>query len=63
MAETKSIALVSARAAQGLDDRIIYNPVNGNLMFDPDGSGAATATTFATLQTNLSLSAGDFHIV
>jgi hypothetical protein len=29
-------------------------------MYDADGTGAKAATTFATLQTGLALTAGDF---
>jgi len=56
-------AFFAGIAAQNPDERIIYDPTSGNLMYDSDGSGAAAATTFATLSPNLNLSAGDFHIV
>jgi Ca2+-binding RTX toxin-like protein len=50
-------------AAHDADDRIIYNPANGNLVYDSNGSAAGGATLFATLATNLQLSSADFVIV
>jgi Ca2+-binding RTX toxin-like protein len=49
--------------AQDSDDRIIYNPETGALMFDADGSGSGAAVQFATLQPNLGLSASDFMVI
>jgi len=50
--------------AHDADDRIMYNPANGALKFDADGSGgAATARTIAMLGSNLSLTASDFRVV
>jgi Ca2+-binding RTX toxin-like protein len=45
------------------DDRIIYNPVTGDLFFDPDGSGAAMATQFATLSNLAAITNVDFVVV
>ncbi len=57
-------AFVSGTAALQSDDRIIYNPVNGGLYYDADGSGSGKMIQFATL-TNLagSLTAADFIII
>lgn len=49
--------------AQDTDDRMIYNPQTGALMFDPDGAGAQAAIQFATLQPSLELNAGDFVVI
>jgi serralysin len=50
-------------AAQDTADRIIYNPQNGNLSFDPDGTGAASASVFAQVAMSLVISNSDFLIV
>jgi Ca2+-binding RTX toxin-like protein len=47
--------------AQDAEDRILYNL--GNLYYDPDGTGAATATLFATLAAAPSITHADFLIV
>jgi serralysin len=44
------------------DDRIIYDPSDGALVFDSDGTGASPHVQFATLQPGLTLSNGDFLI-
>ena len=49
--------------AHDANDRFIYNSANGNLMYDADGTGAQTATTFAVLATGLPLSASDFLLL
>jgi Ca2+-binding RTX toxin-like protein len=53
---------VGAQAGDG-DDRIIYNPETGALMFDPDGSGVAAPVQFAILQPGLSVTASDFMVI
>lgn len=37
------------------DDRLIYNSTNGQLLFDSDGSGAASSVLIATLPANLAM--------
>lgn len=44
------------------DDRIIYNPFNGDLIYDVDGVGGAASNTFAVLPTNLQLTNADIRI-
>jgi Ca2+-binding RTX toxin-like protein len=56
-------ALYWGSAAHDTDDRIIYNPANGNLMYDPDGTGTAAPTTFAVLSPGLNVSSGDFRVL
>ena len=43
-------------------DRIVYNRATGDLYYDADGSGSATAILFATLTGAPSISAADFLI-
>lgn len=52
----------SGGAAVSADIRIIYNPSNGKLFFDDDGSGAHAAIWFATLDAGLALTRADFII-
>ena len=49
--------------AQTPDDRILYNTKTGALFYDPDGTGAAAATQFATVNNHPTLTAHDFLIV
>ena len=58
-----SDAFFIGSAAHDADDRIIYNSSNGALNYDPDGTGGAAATRFATLSTGLALTNADFKIV
>ena len=48
--------------SEGLGE-IIYNSVTGSLSYDSDGAGAAAAKQFATVSTNLALSASQFRLV
>jgi Ca2+-binding RTX toxin-like protein len=59
--------LVSGQLAMGVaateaDDRIIYNPVTGQLFFDPDGAGGTAQIHFATLGLGLNLTSADFFV-
>ena len=49
--------------AQDVDDRIIYNPATGAILFDVDGAGGAAAVQFATVGTNLNIGASDFLVI
>jgi Ca2+-binding RTX toxin-like protein len=42
--------------------RIGYNPTNGHLWYDADGSGAESSVTFAQLNTSLALTAARFVV-
>ena len=57
-------ALVVGTAAADADDRIIYNPATGALLYDPDGRGGAGAVHFAVLDNRpATLSASDFLVI
>ena len=55
-------AFFVGNAAHDADDRIIYDSVTSALYYDPDGTGAATATQFATVY-NGALTDTNFKIV
>ncbi|QYZ71353.1 calcium-binding protein [Neotabrizicola shimadae] len=44
-------------------DRILYRAGTGQLLWDPDGSGAAAATVFLVLENRAAVTAADFFIV
>ena len=44
-------------------DRFIYDPSQGNLWFDPDGSGSKQATLIATLDNQANLAARDILVM
>jgi Ca2+-binding RTX toxin-like protein len=50
-------------AAQDADDRIIYDPATGNLLFDSDGAGGAAALHFAILRGAPTIAASDFLVI
>jgi serralysin len=56
-------AFAIAIAAHDANDRVIYNPTTGALLYDADGIGGAAGTKFATLSTGLALSNGDFRVI
>lgn len=56
-------AFVSGAAAKDASDRIIYNPANGDVWFDPDGTGPLSAMHFATLDPGLKVTASDFFVI
>jgi Ca2+-binding RTX toxin-like protein len=56
-------AFFTGAAAHDADDRIIYNSVNGNVMYDADGAGGQAAIVFARVDAGLPISANDFRIV
>jgi Ca2+-binding RTX toxin-like protein len=47
-------AYFTGSAANDASDHIIYDPSNGALSYDPDGTGAGAITKFATLAAGLS---------
>src|SRR5262249_20874434 len=49
-------------AAHAAGDRIIYNPVNGYLLYDSNGNAAGGEHHFATLATGLALTNADFLV-
>ena len=50
-------------AAQDADDRIIYDPSSGRLLFDDDGDFSGSAMLFATLTNQPALTASDFTVI
>jgi Ca2+-binding RTX toxin-like protein len=44
-------------------DRIIYNWSTGELLYDPDGIGAAAAIQFASIGAGLNVTQADFQII
>jgi Ca2+-binding RTX toxin-like protein len=49
--------------AQDSTDRIIHDPVSGNLWFDADGSGPTAMVHFGIVTAGIPLSAGDFVVM
>ena len=47
-------------AAHDSNDHIIYDPSNGNLYYDTDGTGSAAQVLFAHLMPGLAIDASDF---
>ena len=53
----------SVTTANSATQRVIYDTATGDLYFDIDGSGGATAVKFATLSNHAALTFGDIHIM
>jgi serralysin len=49
--------------AQDRSDKVIYDKDSGVLYYDPDGSGSARGTAFATISKGLGLKHYDFDII
>jgi Ca2+-binding RTX toxin-like protein len=49
-------------AALDGDDRIVYDQANGEIMYDPDGTGAAAAILFAQVTPGLAIAYDDFLV-
>ena len=58
-----SSAFYIGSRAKDAGDLIVYNKSTGALSYDVDGSGAAAAVKFATLDKNLKLTASDFILI
>jgi Ca2+-binding RTX toxin-like protein len=58
-----SAAFFQGSAAADAADRIIYNSLTGDLLYDSDGTGSAGAVAFARLGTGFSLTNADFFII
>ncbi|HEX8064042.1 MAG TPA: calcium-binding protein [Allosphingosinicella sp.] len=56
-------AFVTGTAALDADDRIIFNPANGGIFYDADGSGAISALLIAVIPVGQSLTAADFLVI
>lgn len=59
----KPAAFKLSTQVKDADDRIIYNKATGQLFYDSDGSGAAAAIHFATLQNKPTVTAADFAVI
>jgi Ca2+-binding RTX toxin-like protein len=49
--------------AHDVDDRIIYDPTNGALYYDRDGTGAAGQVKFAQIKANLAMNHHEFFVI
>jgi Ca2+-binding RTX toxin-like protein len=58
-----STAFVKGPEALDAADRVIYDPTNGGLYYDPDGTGAAAKVLIAALKKGLSMNAGDILVI
>jgi methionine-rich copper-binding protein CopC len=57
-----SAAFKIGSAASDPNDRIIYNPANGALIYDSNGSAAGGAVQFASIGRGLTLTESDFFV-
>ena len=55
-------AFFAGAAAHDADDRVIYNPGNGALIYDANGSASGGAVQFAKLAAGLTVDAADFLV-
>jgi Ca2+-binding RTX toxin-like protein len=55
-------ALVFGSGARDADDRIIYNPGNGNIFYDADGLGGVGKVLIAQVKAGLTLTPDDFMV-
>jgi len=58
-----SAAFTVGSRAKDSSDRIIYNKTSGALLYDPDGTGSASAVKVAQLTAGLTLTKSDFYIL
>jgi Ca2+-binding RTX toxin-like protein len=58
-----SAAFRTGTAALDADDRIIYNPSTGQISYDPDGSGPASAVVFAEVAAGTRIIYNDFVVL
>ena len=56
-------AFATGKVATHPDDRILYDPGTGSLLFDPDGNQSEAAIKFATIGKHLDIGADQFLIV
>ena len=56
-------AAAGTTAAADADDRLIYNPTNGNLYYDSDGAGGAGSQLVTTLTNLPGLTAADISVM
>ena len=49
--------------AMDANDYIIYNNLNGAVLYDADGSGAAAAVQIATVSAGLAMTNADFVVI
>jgi Ca2+-binding RTX toxin-like protein len=63
LGELAAGAFNTGTAASEADDRIIYDTGTGALYFDPDGTGGATASQFATIAPTLAMAAAEFIVI
>ena len=56
-------AFFTGSGAHDADDRIIYNPANGNIYYEADGNGAGAAMLFAHVTAEMILTNSDLEII
>jgi hypothetical protein len=54
---------VTGATARDSDDFVIYNPINGALSYDADGSGAGQGVQIVQLGVNLAITSADFVVI